>query len=115
MDQYLIYFVPFLVVGFGVMLAPFITYGWPDWLTRFVEFCAEMANGVWVAGVALVIMMGIGLPIHVAAVMSWPVMYFGGRYFARLSDEWQTRSYEIKRRAREEREQREKEERSNRS
>lgn len=112
MDQYLIYFVPFIVVGFGIMLAPFISYGWPDWLTRFVEFCAEMANGVWVAGVALVIMMGIGAPIPVAVVMSWPIMFFAGRYFARLSDEWQTRRYEIMRRSREE-EQRDKEEHSN--
>lgn len=115
MDQYLIYFVPFLIVGFGIMLAPFISYGWPDWLTRFVEFCAEMANGVWVAGVALVVLLSIGFPLPAAAVISWPVLFFAGRSFARLSDEWQARSYEIKRRAQEERERREADERSKRS
>ncbi|MFV0246029.1 MAG: hypothetical protein ACK5IB_13570 [Qingshengfaniella sp.] len=73
MDQYLVYFVPFIVVGFGIMLAPFISYGWPNWLTRFVEFCAEMANGVWVAGVALVILLSLGVPLPAAAVISWPV------------------------------------------
>lgn len=74
-----------------------------------------MVNGVWVAGVALIVLLSIGLPLPAAAVISWPVMFFAGRYFARLSDEWQARSYEIKRRAGEERERREADERSKRS
>jgi len=112
MDQYLIYFVPFFVVGFGVMLAPFISYAWPAWLTSFVEFCAEMANGVWVAGTALVIMMSIGVPEPVSIVVSWPIMFLAGRFFARLSDDWEAKRNEIWRQVREEQENFDKEERS---
>lgn len=97
MDKYLIYFVPYIVVGFGVMLAPFGSYSWPDWLVRFVDFCVEMVNGIWVAGVALVLLISFGAPMPLAAVISWPVMYFSGRYFARMSDRMDERTREIKR------------------
>ena len=110
----IIFFAPFIIVGFGVMLAPFISYGWPDWLTQFVEFCASMANGIWVAGLVIVALITVGFPLPAAAIASWPVMFFAGRYFARLSDEWQARSHEIKRQAGEERRRREKEKSSGR-
>lgn len=98
MDKYLVYFVPYLAVCFGIMLAPFISYGWPKWLVTFVEWCAEMVNGVWVAGVAMVVLMSISVPTPLAIMISWPVMYFSGRYFARMSDRMDERTREIKRR-----------------
>jgi uncharacterized protein HemY len=97
MDQYLIYFLPFIVVGLGIMLAPFVSDQWPDWLINFVEFCAEMSNGVWVAGVVLVILISMSVPVPAAALLSLPVMYFAGRYFARMSERMDERTREIKR------------------
>lgn len=97
MDEYLIYFVPYIAVGCGIMLVPFVSYGWPNWLTAFVEWCAEMVNGVWVAALAMVLLMSISVPTPLAIMLSWPVMYFSGRYFVRLSDRMDERSREIKR------------------
>jgi hypothetical protein len=97
MDKYLIYFVPYIAIGFGIMLAPFASCGWPKWLTGFVEWCAEMVNGVWVACVAMVLLMSISVPTPLAIMLSWPVMYFSGCYFARMSDRMDERTREIKR------------------
>lgn len=113
MDQYLIYFVPFIIIGVGMMLAPFISDLWPDLLVRFVEFCASMANGVWVAGVAIVILIGLGLPLPAAAIVSLPVMFFAGRYIASLSEADRIRTNDRRRRAWEEQERREEDERNN--
>lgn len=66
-----------------------------------------MGNGIWVAGIALTVLMGIGVSFPLAAVVSWPIMFFSGRYFARLSEDWQKHSYQIKRQAWKERERRE--------
>jgi hypothetical protein len=96
MDEYLVYFAPILIVGFGVMLAAFVSDSWPDWLVRFVSLCAEMANGVWVAGIAMVLLIGIGLPTPLAALASLPVMYYSGRYLAGLFERIDDRTREIK-------------------
>ena len=97
MDVYLIYFAPYLAVGFGTMLGPFITDGWPRWLVVFVNWCAEMANGVWIAGIAMVVLLVVSVPIPLATMLSWPVMYFSGSYFSRMSDRMDERTREIKR------------------
>lgn len=112
MTLYLILFAPFLLIGGGVALAPFLSHSWPDWLVSFVAFCAEMGNGIWVAGIAIALLMSIGIPLPAAVVMSWPVMFFAGRYFARLSEDWDAQSRRIKREAWE---RHEKEQRSGRS
>ena len=97
MDQHFIYFAPFIIVGFGVMLSPFASDRWPDWMANFVEFCAEMSNGVWAAGVVLVTLIGLSVPLPAAALLSLPVMYLTGRYFARMSERMDERTREMKR------------------
>lgn len=108
------FFLPFIIVGFGILLAPFISYGWPNWLTNFVEFSVSMGNGVWVAGIAIAALITIGFPFPAAAILSWPVMFFTGRYFARLSEEWHNKSNDIKRRAWEEKRRQDEEQSSDR-
>jgi hypothetical protein len=96
-DQHLIYFIPFLIVGFGIMLAPFASDNWPDKLVAFVSLCAQMANGIWVAGVAMLILVWLGAPPPFALVLSFPVMFLAGRYFARLAERWDADVREAKR------------------
>lgn len=96
MDEYLVYFTPVIIVGFGVMLAAFVSDSWPDWLVRFVSFCTEMANGVWVAGIAMVLLIGIGLPTPLAVLASLPVMYYSGRHLAGMFERIDDRTRDIK-------------------
>jgi hypothetical protein len=95
-DKYLIYIAPFIIVGFGIMLAPFLSERWPDWMTNFVVFCAEMSNGVWVAGIASVVLISLSVPVPTAALLSVPVMYFAGRYFARMAERDEERTRQMK-------------------
>lgn len=108
------FFLPFIIVGFGILLAPFISYGWPNWLTSFVEFSASIGNDIWVAGVVIVSLITIDFPLPAAAILSWPVMFFAGRYFARISEEWHNKSNNIKRQAWEEKRRRDEEQSSDR-
>ena len=92
MDQYLIFIAPYIFIGFAIMLAPFASNRWPDWLAGFVEFCARMSNGVWVAGFLIVVLTIFGVPFPVAAIVGLPVMYFSGEYIAKLGEKWTRQS-----------------------
>lgn len=98
MDAYLIYFAPYLAVGVGVMLGPFIAQGWPRWLVTYVGWSATLANGVWIAGIVMVLLIAASVPTPLAIVLSWPVMYFSGRYFTDMSDRLDESTRAIKRR-----------------
>lgn len=102
MDQYLIYFAPYLVIGLSLLLGPFASDSWPDWLGDYLFFCAKMANGMWVAGIAMLLMANIGVPISIAAISSLPVMYFSGRYLVRWVEKYEEVDAELKRQAWEE-------------
>lgn len=97
MDKHLIYFVPYIAVGLGIMMAPLVSDSWPKWLAAFVEWCAEMVNGMWIAGIATVVLVAASVPTPLATMLSWPVMYFSGRYFAGMSDRMDERTRAIKR------------------
>jgi hypothetical protein len=79
MDQHPIYFTPFLIVALGIILAPFASDSWPDTLVFSGEFCAQMANGIWVAGIAMVLLIGLGAQPPLALALSVPVMFLSGR------------------------------------
>lgn len=97
MDHYLIYLAPYIAIGVGIMLAPFVSDSWPKWLEAFVEWCAVMVNGVWIAGIVAVLLFAMSVPIPLAIVLSWPVMHFSGHYIARMSDRMDERTRAIKR------------------
>ncbi|WP_323007894.1 hypothetical protein [Pseudorhodobacter sp.] len=99
MDNYVVFFAPYIVVGFGVMFIPFMSYRWPSWLIQFVEFCGQMAMGSWVGGTAFVLLFSLGVTVPIAAVLSWPAMFFAGRFFMGVSDRWDKGVQDIKRRA----------------
>jgi hypothetical protein len=88
---------PYMVVAAGVMLAPFASRAWPNSLVRFVDYCSTMANGTWAGGIAFVILLTIGVPFVVSAVLSWPVLYFAGLAVSRISDGWHADSLRRKR------------------
>lgn len=83
MDQYVIFFMPYVAIGIIAMVSAFGSDDFPEWLAKLCVFNATMVNGVWAAGVTMVGLSIAGVHLGVSALAGLPVAYVVGNFLVK--------------------------------
>lgn len=79
MEEYIIYAVPYLLVGLIALATAFSTDNWPEWFSGVAIFNGYMVNGIWASGVVSILLVLLGFHTGLAMILALPVAYFVGR------------------------------------